>query len=93
MFRLPLRQTAASCHLATTSVFGVEPAPRAVTDPRAWMRVLRGVFRSLRAIRRGQPPVRPMNPYGGRFDLPAGFLIASDGRVPACMYASHAYDH
>jgi hypothetical protein len=33
--------------------FGVESGPRALLDPRAWLPVLRGVFRSLRAILHG----------------------------------------
>jgi len=72
--------------------FGVESGPRALLDPRAWLPVLRGVFRSLRAILHGQQPIPTMNPHGGRLGLPADFLIASDGRVLACKYGSHAYD-
>jgi hypothetical protein len=71
--------------------FGVESGRRALLDPRAWAPILRGVFRSLRAILRGNP-VAPLNVRGGRFGLPADFLIASDGRVLACKYGSHAYD-
>jgi hypothetical protein len=29
----------------------------------------------------------------GRLDLPADFLIASDGRVVASKYGVHSYDH
>lgn len=71
--------------------FGVESGRRALFDPRVWVPLLRGVFRSLRAILRGNP-APPLNPRGGRFGLPADFLIASDGRVLACKYGSHAYD-
>lgn len=71
--------------------FGVESGRRALLDPRAWMPILRGVFRSLRAILRGNA-VPPLNPQGGRVGLPADFLIASDGRLLACKYGSHAYD-
>lgn len=71
--------------------FGVESGRRALLDPRAWIPILRGVFRSLRAIFRGNP-VPPLNPRGGRFGLPADFLIASDGRVLASKYGTHAYD-
>jgi hypothetical protein len=71
--------------------FGVESRRRALLDPRVWVPILRGVFRSLRAILRGNP-VPPLNPQGGRFGLPADFLIAGDGRVLACKYGSHAYD-
>ena len=71
--------------------FGVESGRRALLDPRAWMPILRGVFRSLRAILRGNP-IPPLNPQGGRFGLPADFLIACDGLVLASKYGSHAYD-
>jgi hypothetical protein len=33
-----------------------------------------------------------VNPAGGRFGLPADFLIAPDGTVLACKYGVHAYD-
>lgn len=66
--------------------FGVE------SGPRAWLPVLRDVFRGLLAILRKQQPVPTVNPEGGRLGLPADFLIARDGRVLACKYGSHAYD-
>jgi hypothetical protein len=72
--------------------FGIESAPRALLDPRAWLPVLRGLLRSFRAILRSREPVPALNPHGGRFGLPADFLIASDGRVLACKYGSHVYD-
>jgi len=72
--------------------FGVESAPRALLDPRAWVPVLRGVTRSLVKVVRREQPIPTLNPHGGRFGLPADFLIASDGEVIACKYGSHAYD-
>jgi len=72
--------------------FGVESAHRALIDPRAWVPILRGVIRSLSMILRGDLPVLSLNPAGGRFGLPADFLIASDGKVLACKYGSHVYD-
>ena len=72
--------------------FGVESAPRALLDPRAWVPVLRGVTRSLVKVVRREQPSPALNPHGGRFGLPADFLIASDGKVIACKYGSHAYD-
>jgi hypothetical protein len=42
--------------------FGVESGPRALLDPRAWLPILRGVFRSLMAIFRGRP-LPPLNPH------------------------------
>jgi peroxiredoxin len=71
--------------------FRVESEARALLDPRVWIPILRGLFRSMRAIFRGEP-IPPLNPQGARFGLPADFLIANDGRVLACKYGSHAYD-
>jgi hypothetical protein len=72
--------------------FGVESAPRALFDPRAWMPVLRGIWHSLGPVIRKQRPAPAANPHGGRFGLPADFLIASDGRVLASRYGEHVYD-
>lgn len=72
--------------------FGVEYAPRALLDPRAWIPVLRAIARSLLGILRKRRPIPAVNPHGGRFGLPADFLIASDGRVLDCKYGAHAYD-
>jgi peroxiredoxin len=72
--------------------FGVESAPRALLDPRAWGAIVRGVSRSVRAIARGREPVPPIRPRGGRFGLPAEFLIGRDGRVVASKYGEHADD-
>jgi hypothetical protein len=72
--------------------FGVESAPRALLDPGAWPAIVRGIARSLRAIIRKQRPVPSLKPHGGRFGLPADFLIASDGLMLASKYGSHAND-
>jgi hypothetical protein len=40
----------------------------------------------------GKQPIPPLNPKGGSLGLPADFLIATDGRVLACKYGSHAFD-
>jgi hypothetical protein len=71
--------------------FGVESGRRALLDPRAWGPIAQGVFRSMQLIAQGKP-VPPINPHGGRFGLPADFLIASDGRILASKYGAHAYD-
>jgi hypothetical protein len=42
-------------------------------------------------VRREQPSPA-LNPHGGRFGLPADFLIANDGKVLACKYGSHVHD-
>ena len=73
--------------------FGVESSPRALIDPRAWPSILRGVLHSSVSIVRDGRPVPSLTPHGGRFGLPADFLIAHDGRVLACKYGTHADDH
>lgn len=72
--------------------FGVEAGPRAMLDPRAWRAILEGVGRSLLAIARTREAFPAVNPSGGRFGLPADFLVANDGIVLACKYGAHVYD-
>jgi hypothetical protein len=74
------------------SAFGVERGPRALLDQGAWLPVIRGVLRSIGLVLRGKQPIPPLNPEGGSLGLPADFLIATDGRVLACKYGSHAFD-
>jgi hypothetical protein len=71
---------------------GAEAASRAMLDPRAWVPIVWGVLLSLWAIvrKRGRAPA--INPQGGRYGLPADFLISRDGRVLARKYGAHAYD-
>jgi peroxiredoxin len=72
--------------------FNVESSVWALLDPRAWLPIIRGVVRSAARIvaRQGRAP--SLTPAGGRFGLPADFLIADDGRILAVKYGSHAYD-
>lgn len=72
--------------------FGVESGARSLVDPRVWPRIVGGVALSLRDVLTGRRPMPPVDPPGGRFGLPADFLIATDGRVLACRYGVHAYD-
>jgi peroxiredoxin len=72
--------------------FGVESAKRALLDPRAWPAIVSGVLNSLWEIVRHRHPAPPRTPYGGRFGLPADFLIASGGSVIAVKYGQHAND-
>lgn len=72
--------------------FGVESSPWALLHPRVWPSIVRAVAHSLRAILRGKRPIPPINPEGGRYGLPADFLIAPDGRVLASKYGEHADD-
>jgi peroxiredoxin len=71
---------------------GVASSPRALLDPRVWRPALRGLSRTVRAIRRKEQSVPAAHPDGGRLGLPADFLIGSDGLVLACKYGVHAYD-
>ena len=73
--------------------FGVESARRALLAPRAWPAIARGVAASLWGIVRHRRPAPALRPHGGRFGLPADFLIAPDGRVLAVKYGEHASDH
>jgi peroxiredoxin len=72
--------------------FGVESSARALLDPRAWPAILRGIIHSFISIIRDKQPVPSLTPDGGRFGLPADFLIAPDGRVLARKYGNHADD-
>ncbi|HET9141520.1 peroxiredoxin-like family protein [Actinophytocola sp.] len=72
--------------------FGVESAPRALLDPRAWGPIVRGVLRDLGPVLRGRRPRPSLDPHGGRLGLPADFLIGRDGTVLASKHGTHAYD-
>nr|WP_261399302.1 AhpC/TSA family protein [Streptomyces misionensis] len=72
--------------------FGVESAPRALLNPRAWGPVLRAVLRSTWTIARRREHAPAAQPHGGRLGLPADFLIDGEGRVLAVRYGEHAYD-
>jgi peroxiredoxin len=72
--------------------FGVEHGIISLANPRAWIPILRGVLRSFGSILHNRRRIPSMNPAGGRFGLPADFLIAPSGQVLACKYGSHAYD-
>ncbi|WP_406233431.1 peroxiredoxin-like family protein [Nocardia sp. NBC_01009] len=72
--------------------FGIESAPRALLDPRAWPGIARAVASTLPTILRKDKPAPPNKPDGGRLGLPGDFLIAPDGRVLASKLGSHADD-
>jgi peroxiredoxin len=72
--------------------FGVESSPRALLDPRAWLPIIRAVALSTFRVVAAQSRVPSLNPAGGRLGLPADFLIATEGRILAVKYGSHAYD-
>ncbi|MFF8278140.1 peroxiredoxin-like family protein [Streptomyces lateritius] len=74
------------------TAFGVESTPRALLAPRAWGPMVRAVLVGTWGLLRGRekPPV--LRPRGGRFGLPADFLIGSDGRIVAAKYGEHVDD-
>lgn len=72
--------------------FGVESHLRALVSPSVWIPIARGVLRSIGTTLRRRTPLPSLNPHGGRFGLPADFLISSKGVVLARNYGSHAYD-
>ncbi|WP_437973716.1 peroxiredoxin-like family protein [Sorangium sp. So ce295] len=71
---------------------GAEPSLLSVFDPRVWPTIVRSVARSAIAILRGRERPPALIPTGGRFGLPADFLVAPDGRVLASKYGEHAGD-
>lgn len=73
--------------------FGVESRLRALLTPRVWPAIARAIFHSLREVLTNGAPMPSIRPEGGRFGLPADFLIGPDGRVLACKYGEHADDH
>jgi peroxiredoxin len=72
--------------------FGVESSAWALLDPRAWLAIVAGIVHSLVAAGRNKQPIPSLNPAGGRFGLPADFLIGPDGRVLAHKYGMNADD-
>jgi peroxiredoxin len=68
--------------------FGVESAPRALLDPRAWGAIIRGS--ALTLLGRNRAPVIKQD--GGHLGLPADFLIDARGAVVAAKYGKHADD-
>jgi len=72
--------------------FGAEAGVRAMLDPRSWPTIARALLRATLGLFRGHP-VPPIHPPGGRYGLPAEFLIDHDGRILACKYGQHVDDH
>lgn len=72
--------------------FGVESGLRSLLDPRVWGTIVVAVLRSTLAMIRGRERPPSLLPRGGRFGLPADFLVAADGRVLACKHGEHADD-
>ncbi|MCL3859495.1 AhpC/TSA family protein [Actinotalea sp. K2] len=74
------------------SELGVEPAVRALLDPRAVLAMLRGTVHDVVAALRGRGKVPPVTPDGGMLGRPADLLLAPDGTVVAVRYGAHAAD-
>jgi peroxiredoxin len=68
--------------------FGVESAPRALLDPRAWGAIIRGT--TLTTLGRFSTPAAKQE--GGHLGLPADFLVDTQGAVIAAKYGKHADD-
>lgn len=73
--------------------FGVESGARSLLDPRAWWPILRAVAHAIAPVVQGRARAPSLHPRGGRWGLPADFLLDTSGRVVACKYGAHADDH
>ena len=71
---------------------GVERRPRSLLSPRALRAAIAGIAVAFKKGSTKRGPLGPVKPTGGRFGLPADFLIAPDGRIAAVKYGRHAYD-
>lgn len=72
--------------------FGVESSYRSLLSPRAWWPVLRALGHASAELPRGRAKAPSFFPDGGRYGLPADFLIAPDGRVVGAGYGEHVDD-
>ncbi|GLX19645.1 alkyl hydroperoxide reductase [Streptomyces lavendulae subsp. lavendulae] len=72
--------------------YGVESSYRSLLSPRAWGPVLRALAHSTVEVARGRAKAPSFFPGGGRYGLPADFLIGPDGRVLAAGYGEHVDD-
>ena len=71
---------------------GVEHGPRSLMSGRALRASMVGETTVFGKNRTKGGLLGPVKPTGGRFGLPADFLIAPDGRIAAVKYGRHAYD-
>ncbi|MFD7260587.1 peroxiredoxin-like family protein [Streptomyces sp. NPDC059874] len=72
--------------------FGVESSYRSLLSPRAWWPVLRALAHTTAEMLRGRAKAPSFFPDGGRYGLPADFLIGPDGTVLARSYGEHVDD-
>jgi peroxiredoxin len=71
---------------------GVERGPSALLSAGALRAAMAGEAAAIRKRSTTRGVLGPVKPTGGRFGLPADFLIAPDGRITALKYGRHAYD-
>jgi peroxiredoxin len=72
--------------------FGVTSSLRSLLDPRVWSSVFLAVVFALKEMRSGHVQAPSLRPNGGRWGLPADFLIDTDGQLIALKYGRHADD-
>jgi peroxiredoxin len=72
--------------------FGVERGAGSLLSGRALRAAAAGETTAFGKHRTKAGVLGPVKPTGGRFGLPADFLIAPDGRITALKYGKHAYD-
>ena len=72
--------------------FGVEAGRRALLRPGAWWSIMRSVVPTVIGVLRKRILPPPSQPEGGRFGLPADFLVEASGRIRAVKYGEHAND-
>jgi hypothetical protein len=72
--------------------FGVEAGARARLAPAAWPGILASIAVALPDVILGRQPMPPLFPKGGRYGLPADFLVSPDGIMLAAHYGEHADD-
>jgi peroxiredoxin len=71
---------------------GVERGPSSLLSGGALRAAMAGEAAAIRKRSTTRGALGPVKPAGGRFGLPADFLIAPDGRITAVKYGRHAYD-
>jgi hypothetical protein len=72
--------------------FAVEAGARALLWPMAWPGILRAIAVALPVVILRRRPMPPLLAEGGRYGLPADFLVSPDGVVLAAHYGDHADD-
>jgi hypothetical protein len=71
---------------------GAESSVRALLDPSAWCTIVEAIARASFGVMFRGDKLPPLVPPGGRYGLPADFLIDPSGTVIARRYGEHADD-